>query len=1265
MVRNKFVHRFLGRAQKPSCIKELLSPNLNEGICFIYSSNCDSVERKNDYQGKNRGLSRREPLKGSIQEPDLKAKRNHGRVTYKIIKKSASPPSDAVRGLKKTASLETVNDEYVDTTSDEKRVNALGIQMLSRSLYRQIFGNGEPKPTSEQITRAKKNLQSHGLLDKPTSTVQDISSLALPVLRGGTIESHFQEIGEEQAGPYRLLLQKLVSSTLPSPPQEWSRLTGWTRYGPNGARERVDFPDEDSLVFDVEVCRAVGEVPTLATAVSPTHWYSWVCHWLAEDGGDGDPGPPRDGRPITLEELIPLESAVTDSSHKQSNRVRIVVAHHASYDRARVREQYWPQGTGLRFFDTLSTHVCIGGVSSYQRAILSADERRRKSSRVKGSGSSDDSVPSEVELDDNAWREVASLNSLAEAHRLHCGRPGLDKKSRDAFSPESPPSEILTRFQELMAYCSNDTKATHELLCALIPQFLERFPHPVTLAGMLELGTARLPVPLSVWNQYLMEASQVHDELESDLKLKLIRKANEACRQVEIDSLGYQKDLWMWDQDWSTQNLTPKRGIPSKARVKDPPKKPVSEFKNFLSVEENEDLSEEEMRLSLKFWDLVESSKNLPARRPHMPGYPKWYRQLCPKPPTSDEDDEWVPEPTLLTANARVASKLFQLCWEKYPLHYIQGHGWGVLVPGRPLPDDFDPGSLKEPQPPLKELVNFCPVPDSIKSSFENIGVNITPMQVQGMVEEYMSISEWVRRKKSRVKDVNKTPHWYEGSGRLCADVDIPGVWFCRLPHRDGPGKRVGNPLAKDFLEAASDATLSSGDLSEGPSAAGSALTIGKMVSYWRNNRDRIGSQLVVRLPSKGKVSTAMSDDAVILPQVIVCGTLTRRAVEPTWMTASNAERDRIGSELRGMVRPSKFRECMVGADVDSQELWIAALLGDAADSSSDFKDGKWENSGLHGGTPLGWRTLQGRKSDGTDMHSATAAAVGCSRDQAKVLNYARIYGAGRRFATRLLQRFNPNLTDLEASKKADIMMALTKGKRNRKVMKTDEHEQPEYEEEFVWEGGSESAMFNALEKVARMPQPVTPFLKARLSRALEPERVGSRFLPTRVNWVVQSGAVDFLHLLLVAMRSLSPGVPPSSSTSSYLRSKFDVRFALSFHDEVRYLVPLAGRYEAALRLHVAHLMVRAFCAHQSGLGDLPMSVAFFSGVSVDGVMRKEPDDECITPSNPHGLNRGHGVPPGESLDIYTALDKVQGRYTLAPVQKVNMSKLKKTRITN
>lgn len=72
--------------------------------------------------------------------------------------------------------------------------------------------------------------------------------------------------------------------------------------------------------------------------------------------------------------------------------------------------------------------------------------------------------------------------------------------------------------------------------------------------------------------------------------------------------------------------------------------------------------------------------------------------------------------------------------------------------------------------------------------------------------------------------------------------------------------------------------------------------------------------------------------------------------------------------------------------------------------------------------------TLQGKKSNATDLHSKTAATVGISREHAKVFNYGRIYGAGLPFAERLLMQFNHRLTQQQAREKAQQMYAVTKG---------------------------------------------------------------------------------------------------------------------------------------------------------------------------------------------------------------------------------------------
>ena len=91
--------------------------------------------------------------------------------------------------------------------------------------------------------------------------------------------------------------------------------------------------------------------------------------------------------------------------------------------------------------------------------------------------------------------------------------------------------------------------------------------------------------------------------------------------------------------------------------------------------------------------------------------------------------------------------------------------------------------------------------------------------------------------------------------------------------------------------------------------------------------------------------------------------------------------------------------------------------------------------------------------------------------------------------------------------------------------------------------------------------------------------------------------------------------------------------------------------------MHLANLMVRCEVVAQLGMDNLPASAAFFSSVDVDTVpgwlgtltctfapfqvMRKEPGADCVTPSNPLGLEKGHGVGRGEGLDIRATLAKV------------------------
>lgn len=410
-----------------------------------------------------------------------------------------------------------------------------------------------------------------------------------------------------------------------------------------------------------------------------------------------------------------------------------------------------------------------------------------------------------------------------------------------------------------------------------------------------------------------------------------------------------------------------------------------------------------------------------------------------------------------------------------------------------------------------------------------------------------------------------------------------------KIPHPSGPTMNCTTLMSKPYIHF-----LDKGIMTSRSELAKEALTINASVSYWISARERIMSQFVVP-------STENGDIGFIIPKIIPMGTVTRRAVENTWLTASNAKKNRVGSELKSMIKAPKGY-CFVGADVDSEELWIASLVGDSV-----FK--------IHGGTPIGWMCLEGTKNEGTDLHTKTAQILGCTRNEAKIFNYGRIYGAGVKFAGQLLKSFNPNLSIGECQKVATSLYEETKGKVKR----------PGKNSKFpkFWYGGSESILFNQLEKIAEQTFPRTPVLGCGLTKTLQRDNLSSinSYLPSRINWCIQSSGVDYLHLLVCSM--------------SYLIEKYSLnaRLSITIHDEIRYLAKEEDKYKVALALQVSNIWTRSLFCEQLGIYDLPQNCAFFSAVDIDTILRKEVDMDCITPSK-----KTPSLPFGESLDIIQLL---------------------------
>ena len=450
--------------------------------------------------------------------------------------------------------------------------------------------------------------------------------------------------------------------------------------------------------------------------------------------------------------------------------------------------------------------------------------------------------------------------------------------------------------------------------------------------------------------------------------------------------------------------------------------------------------------------------------------WPKWYWDLH-RPGAA------------LTIRSKLAPLLLKLRWNGAPMFHSRQHGWLYRT--------------------------------TVSSYEEAKRARIATLQADTLPDEeddMLTKAKKTKRGKGKAKE-EESDEFAPLSFTLLADeafaLDTQHVYF-KLSHKDGAKANVGNPLSKSFIPA-----FEQGVLSSEFGAASSALEMNAQCSYWTSARERVRQQFVVWNSGDKTRGFPQRDDSsksgMILPQVMTMGTVTRRAVESTWLAASNAKKNRLGSELKAMIKaPPGY--AIVGADVDSEELWICCVMGDA-------------QFGIHGATAIGWMTLEGTKSAGTDLHSKTASILGISRDMAKVFNYSRIYGAGVKHAVQLLMQSNAALTKAQATESAKLLYASTKGLK--------EHNAGNIFARKFWYGGTESHVFNTLEAIAMADDPRTPALGCAITAALaknylpqtEKANKGEDFMPSRINWVVQSSGVDYLHMLMVSMEYLTQRV--------------------------------------------------------------------------------------------------------------------------------------------
>lgn len=996
------------------------------------------------------------------------------------------------RHIQHSAVLRQVNKD-----KELPRVNQLGIQYLSNDIHKKVFPKNPPNAyqtdkNPELLKLTKEHLQHNHLLGKKTNISEPITIPNLPDLVGkNTLDEHFTRIGYEAAQPYLDMAERFFSSDLklPKQPNKWEFQSGWFRYAPGKKPEKVDFPLEKELVFDVEVMYKASPYAVLCTAVSPEAWYGWV-------------SPVLTGESKNWNQLIPFNTQIDE---------KLLIGYNVSYDRARILEEYNIKESKAFFLDGMALHIALSGICSQQRPAWVKHKKHKVALEETGTedtdlGAADTESDFSLtdlarELTEDPWLNKGATNSLANVAEFHCGIK-LAKDIRDTFATEDK-SDVVDNFQGLMDYCALDVTATYQVTKKLFPQFRERNPHPVSFAALKSLGKLFLPTTRK-WDQYLESAEAVYQQNRDEVGTILQDRANELIRYIteKNDALkpDIENDPWLKQLNWTIkEQRLRKDGTPT-------------------------------------------------AKQAYLTGYPEWYRELF---KTSSDNGDKGREMNI-TVRTRITPLLLRLKWEGYPLIWTDSSGWCFKVPYE------------------DEIVDAMLAKNYTKARLTN--------------EEFEAMLPELRD--NGVYELFKVPH-PEGARRRCTII-----------------------MSKSYLRY-----FDSGVLTSEYDYATKILSLNATASYWTGNRARISEQFVVYSDTQGKENSffktkkdrsAHSDMGMIIPKLCTMGTITRRATENTWLTASNSKATRIGSELKAMIEAPKGY-AFVGADVDSEELWIASLIGD-----SMFR--------IHGGTSLGWMTLEGDKSEKTDLHSKTAEIMGILRNDAKIFNYGRIYGAGVKFATRLLKQCNASLSDDEAQKLAVALYDQTKGQScNSKIFGR-----------RVYHGGTESVMFNALEAIAYQDRPQTPVLGASITDALTQKYLNkNNYLTSRINWTIQSSGVDYLHLLVISMEYLLK------------RYKVDARLMITVHDEVRYMAKEEDSLKCALLLQISNLWTRAMFCEQLRILELPQSCAFFSEVDIDHVLRKEVLLDCVTPSHPDP------IPAGNSYDMVSLMKALDAKDVL------------------
>jgi DNA polymerase gamma 1 len=421
-------------------------------------------------------------------------------------------------------------------------LNPIGYSILPESMTRKVFGDSavsKYSPKLSEVTLIKDQMESFGVsfpIKNPQS-LSDLPEFYLPDLEGEDISEHFRNISKSILAHVPDMLRGFADQKIPEIPDTFVYQPGWTRYKWTESGEwqisRSDLAGVDIAVFDCETFVTGSDFghPILATAVSSDSY--WV--WMHDSFVDPD---------------IPYVPQLVELGTTSS----LLIAHNVGFDRQRTVEAYHvahdpfhpTRPFGNLWFDTMSAHINVSGLSSEQRFWYKNPAGDRFKTPPK-------------------WMDKGSLNNLVDCYNFHFQpQEKLEKevkKTRNLFVIAESMHDFVPDRDELVAYALGDVKVTFELYSVVLLKYLGSNPSLTTLYGHFAQTSCILPV-VPDWSGWVDNCEQVwngslkrQDELLSELAEQLLQDWRED--EVDIES-----DPWLSQLDWSANYALKKDGKP-------------------------------------------------------------------------------------------------------------------------------------------------------------------------------------------------------------------------------------------------------------------------------------------------------------------------------------------------------------------------------------------------------------------------------------------------------------------------------------------------------------------------------------------------------------------------------------------------------------------------------------------------------------------------------------------------------------------------------